>query len=146
MEVVTIKTAKVKEVFESKKDLNDCLKWWQEKLFLTDWIIRAKIVSPNEFNLGPDQMGENTLDLVNKCSIIRIIHPIYYGDCIMKYCAEKILVHELLHCKYNWSCDNDTYESNYVDTSEHSLLEQMAKSLIMAKYDLPFDYFIESQE
>ena len=38
------------------------------------------------------------------------------------------------------------YEARYVDIIEHSLLEQMAKTLIMAKYDLPFDYFIESQE
>ena len=137
----------VKEVFKSKKELNDCLKWWQEKLFLTDWIIRAKIVSPDEFNSGPDVVGENTFDPTIKCSIIRIVDPKYYGDNnVMKYCAEKTLVHELLHCKFNWCSSNDTYESRYVDISEHSLIEQMAKSLIMTKYDLPFEYFIDSQE
>lgn len=135
-----------KEIFDSSKELNDCLKWWQEKLFLTDWIMRAKIVSPDEFILGPDQMGENTVDWVNKCCIIRILDPKYYGDCVMKYCAEKILIHELLHCKYNLNCGNGTYESNYVDMIEHGLLEQMSKSLIMAKYNLPFDYFVENYE
>ena len=137
---------KVKEVFDSTKELNEYLKWWQEKLFLTDWIMRAKIVSPDEFVLGPDQMGENTVDLVNKCGIIRILDPKYYGDCVMKYCAEKILVHELLHCKYNLQCATDTYEGNYVDMMDHSLLEQMSKSLIMTKYNLPFDYFVESYD
>ena len=137
----------VKEVFKSKKELNDCLKWWQEKLFLTDWIIRAKIVSPDEFNSGTDIVGENTYDPTIKCSIIRIIDPKYYDyNNVMKYCAEKTLVHELLHCKYNWCNSDHTYEARYVDIIEHSLLEQMAKTLIMAKYDLPFDYFIESQE
>ena len=50
---------------------------------------------------------------------------------------------EVLHCKYNWIANNDSYEGKYVDVMEHSLLEQMAKSLIMTKYDLSLDYFKE---
>lgn len=125
----------IKEVFNSKEELNACLKWWKEKLFLTDWIIKAKICEPCNF-IDEGNMGENSFDMVNKCCVIRILDKKYYGnDRIMKYCAEKVLVHELLHCKYNWIANESCYEGKYVDVMEHGLLEQMAK------YDLSFDYF-----
>lgn len=130
----------VKEVFTSQEELNQCLKWWQEKLFLTDWIIKAGISEPCGFT-DSGNMGENEFDMVNKCCVIRILDKKYYGDRIMKYCAEKVLVHELLHCKYNWIANGSSYEGKYVDVMEHGLLEQMAKSLIMAKYNLTLDYF-----
>jgi len=126
--------------FKSDKELMKYLEWWQKKLFLDDWIIEAKICKPEEFK-NPDSMGENSVDIVNKCSAIRIIDKKYYSDnYILRYCAEKILVHELLHCKYDFEYA-DTYEARYLDVSEHALLEQMAKSLIMAKYDLDFEFF-----
>lgn len=132
------------EVFKSKEELNECLKWWQEKLFLTDWIIKARICEPCDF-IKEECCGENEFDMVNKCCVIRILDKKYYGDRIMKYCAEKVLVHELLHCKYNWLANEGSYEGKYVDVIEHGLLEQMAKSLIMAKYNLSLDYF-ENEE
>ncbi len=129
------------ERFVSQDQLNECLKWWQEKLFLTDWIVKAEICSPDDF-IEKGNMGENEFDMVNKSCVIRILDPKYYGDRIMIYCGEKVLVHELLHCKYNWVYCESSYEGKYVDTIEHGLLEQMAKSLIMTKYDLSLDYFI----
>lgn len=129
------------EEFETEEQLQECLKWWKDKLFLTDWIIKAKLCAPEDF-IEQGVCGENEFDIVNKCCIIRIMKKKYYGERVMKYCAERILVHELLHCKYNWLSCGSTYEGIYVDTMEHSLLEQIAKSLIMAKYDLPLDYFI----
>lgn len=129
------------EEFETEEQLQECLEWWQEKLFLTDWIIKAKIVSPDEFT-EPDLAGENLFEIANKASTIMIISKKYYNDKVIKYCAEHILVHELLHCKYNWLMDNGSYEGKYLDVMEHTLLEQMAKSLIMAKYNLTLDYFV----
>lgn len=131
---------KIIEVFKSKEELNECLKWWQDKLFLTDWIIKARISEPCDF-IKEECCGENEFDMVNRCCVIRILDPKYYGDRIMKYCAEKVLVHELLHCKYNWLANEGSYEGKYVDVTEHGLLEQMAKSLVMAKYNLSLDYF-----
>lgn len=128
------------EVFKSKEELNKCLKWWQEKLFLTDWIIKARISEPCDF-IKEECCGENEFDMVNKCCVIRILDPKYYGNRIMKYCSEKVLVHELLHCKYNWLANEGSYEGKYVDVMEHGLLEQMAKSLVMTKYNLNLDYF-----
>lgn len=135
-----------KEIFTSQAELDLYLKYWQDKLFLNDWIIRAKVVTPDQFESGCDIMGENHVDFVNKCCIIRIVNPRSYGDCMMRYCAEKILVHELLHCKYNFNITSDTYEGNYLDLVEHSMLEQLSKTLIMTKYNIPFSYFADNYE
>jgi hypothetical protein len=129
------------EEFTTDISLKKCLDEWMQTLFLEDWIIKAKVASPDEMELE-DVCGENSFDIQNRCCVIRILDKKYYGDRVMKYCAEKILVHELLHCKYNWLSPPDSMEGKYFDTLEHSLLEQMAKSLIMAKYGLTLDYFI----
>lgn len=124
------------EVFNSKKELNECLKWWQEKLFLTDWIIKAKVCNEEDFK-SKKCAGENYFISVNHCSQIFILEKENYEkeNPIMKYCAEKILVHELLHLKF------DLNEVNQETNEIHVLIEQMAKSLVMAKYDLSLDYF-----
>lgn len=51
-------------------------------------------------------------------------------------------MHELLHLKYNLvDASNPSYEEVSLMQTEHMLLEQMAKSLIMAKYNLSYSYF-----
>lgn len=127
--------------YTCQDELNQSLKEWQSRLFLDDWIIKTNICEPTDF-IVQGRSGENEFQIVNRCCVIRIIDPKYYGDRIMKYCAELILVHELLHCKYNWLKDDGTYEGKYFDTMDHALLEQMAKSLIMAKYGVGLDYFV----
>ena len=120
--------------------LNKSLKWWKKKLFLTDWTIRAKLVPPDE--LG-SLLGNNTFTFEDKSSIIRIADiPIserstYVG----KLCDECTLVHELLHLKYNLFEDSSSFEKSYVENMEHQKLEQLAKTLIMVKYNLPFKWF-----
>lgn len=127
--------------FTSIEQAYKCLQYWQEKLFLQDWTIKLLLVSPEEMNLK-EVCGENIYVVESKCCVIKILKPEYYGDRITKYCAEQILIHELLHCKYNWCERNyDSIEVVYYDTLEHALLEQMAKSLLMAKYNLEFDWF-----
>lgn len=55
---------------------------------------------------------------------------------------KETLIHELLHCKYNWlNKDYQSHDSAYYDTLEHGLLEQMSKTLLMVKYDLDFKWF-----
>lgn len=125
------------EIFKSKEELNQCMKWWQEKLFLTDWIIKAKICKGEYFKSNEKCSGENYFIPVNRCSQILILEKDDYEkeNPLMKYCAEKILVHELLHLKFDLSTIEQ--EKNEI----HILVEQMAKSLVMAKYDLNLDYF-----
>jgi hypothetical protein len=63
-------------------------------------------------------------------------------EIVGKQPQELVLVHELLHCKISiLNNDIGTYEVDMTEYFYHSLLEQLAKSLIMAKYDLTFDYF-----
>lgn len=127
--------------FKSEEEAYACLKYWQEKLFLSDWIIKIKLCSPDEMDLQ-DVCGENNFQIENRCCVIKMMKPEYYGDRIVKYCAEAILIHELLHCKYNWvERDYNSIEVAYYDTLEHSLIEQMAKSLFMTKYNLSLDWF-----
>ena len=110
------------------------------KTFLQHWIVGAKLVSPDE--MSSESVGENDFQIVGNCCVIKILKPEYYGERVVKYCAEKTLVHELLHLKYNWLVpQKESVESVYYDTLEHSLLEQMAKSLIMAKYNIPLSWF-----
>lgn len=134
------------EEFKTQEELNECLKWWQSKLFLDSWIIKAKICEPCDFSVE-GRGGENSMVFENKESAIRILDKKYFpDDAIAIYCAEHVLVHELLHCKYNFLLNKGTFESVYVDVMEHQLLEEMAKTLIMAKYNLDFDYFKSGNE
>ena len=127
--------------YGSKEQLEESLTYWKEKLFLQDWIIKVKICSKSDFD-DQNSMGENNFCQVNKCAFIKILDPKDYdSDCIMWYCAEKILVHELLHCRYNWIKPPDSVEGIFWNTSEHAFLEQMAKSLIMVKYRVGLEYF-----
>lgn len=127
--------------FKSMEQAYKCLNYWKEKLFLQDWTIKLLLVSPEEMNLE-DVCGENLFQIETKSCVIKILKPEYYGDRIIKYCAESILIHELLHCLYNWvERDYNSIEVAYYDTLEHARLEQMAKSLLMTKYDLNFDWF-----
>lgn len=129
------------EVYTSDKELQESLDYWKKKLFLEDWIIKARVCHKTDFD-DQNSMGENIFCQVNKCSYIKILDPDDYNtEYIMKYCAEKILVHELLHCRYNWISTPDSVEGIFWHTYEHAFLEQMAKSLIMVKYGVSLDYF-----
>ena len=50
-------------------------------------------------------------------------------------------MHELLHLRYPSIVDSTNYASAYMDIEEHRKIEELAKSLIMVKYDLPFSWF-----
>ena len=127
--------------FESEGQAVACLKEWQERLFLDDWIIKVKLCRLCDMR-DSENAGENEYQAGSKRSLIRIATDYDGEDFIEKICHEKILVHELLHCKYNWVFINaGNYVEAYFDTADHALLEQMAKSLIMAKYGLAFEWF-----
>lgn len=122
--------------------LQESLDYWVEKLFLTDWVIHAKIVPPDEVQ---GDSGRNEFKFVIKSSLIKIadVTDEERAEFITKSCDEYTLIHELLHLKYNWleAEDGGTYQQVYVDAIEHQLLDQMAKTLLMTKYNLPFSWF-----
>lgn len=128
------------EEFETQQQLNECLKWWQSKLHLNHWLIKARIVGIDE--IDENNCGENHFVFESNESAIRILRKEDFSqECIIKYCAELILVHELLHLKYDFMKPCGTFESVFYDTMEHQKLEEMAKTLIMVKYNLDLDWF-----
>ena len=135
------------EVFQSQTELNECLRWWQDKLCMNDWIISAAIVPVSEMDDKDDQ-GENHMIHTRKVAEIRILKKEDMPEDstarkFLRHCDEQILVHELLHCLYDWMDPgiNATYEGVYIDEIEHQKLDQLAKSMIMVKYNLPLSYF-----
>lgn len=128
--------------YESEEQLRASLKEWQDRLFLNDWIIKVSLVDSVVNEDDEELQGNNTFTIECKSSHIRLTKPNEDNTSrIAKFCHELTLVHELLHCKYNWCQAPTSHEGVYYDVSEHALIEQMAKSLIMAKYNLPFDWF-----
>ena len=134
--------------FKDEQQLCSSLKEWQERLFLTDWTIKATLVDFSEvvYENYKDVCGDNTYNSVNQFTVIRVIrHNDEMRSRIQKCCHEKTLVHELLHLKLHFPIVG-TFESSNLDQRIHTFIDQMAKSFIMAKYDLPFDWFKNFKE
>ncbi len=91
---------------------------------------------------GNLRSGTCTFDPASRSAVIRIRESAEEDSrLIIKACHERVLVHELLHLTYNLTEPVDTIESIFYHEHEHELLEKMAKTLIMTKYDLDFDWF-----
>jgi hypothetical protein len=119
------------------------LDWWKSVLFLNNWIIKLNLVEPHELD---DSTGHICMNLEGYTAVIDIIDPNedpdYQVDSrITKFVAEQTLVHELLHLKYNTLDNDSTYEGRFLEMIQHRYLDQMATSLIMAKYNLDLSWF-----
>lgn len=128
--------------FHTQEELDACLREWQRILFLDDWIITANFVEPHEMK-NRNCAGENEFQPVNRCAAICILKSEHWPpSAIAKQCQEVTLIHELLHCKFLLvENDRPSVEDAYYETAQHAMLEQMAKSLIMAKWGITFDWF-----
>lgn len=134
-------------IFTNDDELQKCLEYWKEKLLLQNWRIVCELV-PSEDIEG--DYARNKVNVVMNASYIRIAifdkKMVEFNDDIRyklrNFCHEQTLVHELLHCHYNnigWN--NSSYELILADRLEHERLEQLSKTLIMVKYNLPIDWF-----
>lgn len=132
-------------VFENIEEANRYLAEWQERLFLLDWIIMVKLHPFGELKGNSDEEILAVCDHDKSLKVAKIDIMQFdkeYDDVLIKYCAEKIIIHELLHIKLDLSryvFDEQLNAAVYV--MEHTLVEEMAKSLLMAKYDIKFDWF-----
>ena len=77
----------------SKALLND----WMERLGLQDWTIKLNDCVPAA--KMENQAGLTEFQEVNKTARIDILDPDEYGNRVIPYDYERILVHELLHLK-----------------------------------------------
>lgn len=114
---------------EDKEKLR-LLKEWQHRLRLDDWDISLMYdCSPNDMVLK-DVAGESEYVESDKIAVIRIITKKDYGKRVVDFDFERILVHELLHCKFSL-----VYESENAIQSRlvHQYIDDMAKALVDAK-------------
>ena len=116
------------------KVVNDLLQEWKERLGLQDWAIAVRYNCKIE-DMELEGAGETDWNNINKCGTIKIISKEEYGsDRILDYDFERILVHELLHCKFGVIDITDrTYESHVADELRHQLIDDLARALVMAK-------------
>lgn len=95
------------DIFENQEQLEECLREWQHRLFLDGWLILAhvedKIMNPDGEEVI-DAAGYNTFVFESSQANIQLLSDESYkeNNTLFKHCMEKDLVHELLHCKYDW--------------------------------------------
>ena len=135
-----------KLVFDSEKELLECLEEWKRLLGLSDWHIVARICPKEDMTL-PECAGESDVQFVNMCGLINILRAEDLPpDMILKQPMEQVLIHELLHFKFI-AFDENSREEAVFEIAQHQLIETLAKALFMAKYGLTPTWFIaESHE
>lgn len=130
--------------FKSQKELEECAMYWINKLLLDRHFI-VVIFVPKEEISGSQGETKNTPD--QEIALVRIADTVDFGDSeYVKICQELTLVHELLHIKYSLLTFPTNYEGQIAEYEEHKNLEQMAKSLLMVKYDISYDWFRNNNE
>ena len=109
---------------------NKLLAEWQVRLGLEDWAI--KVVD----GLAPDGMGGEDVDgytvwtECNKTARVEILDEKYYGERIVPYDYERILVHELLHLKLSLVSDQvSDLQARYM----HQIIDDLARAFVDAK-------------
>ena len=129
--------------FNSDEELQACLEWWQAKLGLQDWIIKGVLSDMKD----DDETAGRCIHIpTEKVALIKINSNMSFIELhehrIMKSPMELTLVHELLHARISVLENKEgTYEAKLAEAFEHTLIEDMAKALIMTKYNIGLDYF-----
>lgn len=108
---------------------NELLIEWVERLHLQNWTIKVADQMLPESMTEKDDMGCVVFDEVNHAARIEILDPKYYGDRVLPFDHEKILVHELLHLKLCFLFAGDELHDRIL----HSLLDEIAVALVEAK-------------
>lgn len=141
--------------FKSEEQFLNCAKEWQHRLFLDSWNIEFKLTN-NTISVATSEDGiENLLwgycsyTFENSGAVITVFNGKVL-ECddgeVSKNIAELTLVHELLHVKLEYMSDKDIIGDipKLHQSLLHQGVERMAKSLIMTKYNLDYDYFKEN--
>ena len=123
--------------FRDKEELAACCHEWQHRLMLDHWIICTGFHNGID---NPDEYGHIDFSITNETATITILDKMP-TDRISKSCAELTLIHELLHLKIGWIEANDAYEAVYLDEKQHQLIHELARTMIMAKYGVDYDWF-----
>lgn len=131
---------KVKSPVMCCTDINEArelFKGWKRALSLSDWNIVLNLTDSDDA-LGGD-VGEARVNVTHRCGTITVTPHTHYKDNTFIECFEETIVHELLHFKLLAmdliECDKDDVHSYFYGV-EHQTLQDIARSLICAKYNL----------
>ena len=138
------------ELFKNEKQFQKCCRWWQHKLFLDNWFII--FVMTDQLLKESDGVNERLIsgmceyEFNNKEATITICNTKESDDVnFMRNISELTVIHELLHLKNEYLVDLDNPEDkNFHQYIAHQGLEEMAKTLLMTKYNLDYNYFLGS--
>lgn len=140
------------EFFKTDDEFQRCAKWWQHRLCLDDWIIKFKTTDKIlEYDCpecdNAQLSGLCEYNYLNKeASIVVYNSKDATIEDITKDIAELSLVHELLHLKNEYITENSVtgFDNVFYNSIIHQSMECMAKTLIMVKYKVDYDYFFGS--
>lgn len=132
------------EIFKSYNEFIALAKDWQSKLFLDDWFIEFKLTDSPIYMDDNELYGLSAYSYDNSVADITVYNGKELQTSASRNIAELTLVHELLHLKMEYFSDPEIVGEmpKIQESMEHRALEMMAKSLIMAKYNIPREYFI----
>lgn len=112
-----------------KERANTLLKKWKDLLGLQDWRIKLyPNAIPADFIQG-NASGESEWTECKKTAVIRILEESCYGERIIPFCFERILIHELLHLKF---CLLGESGNDLQDRLVHQLIDDLARALYEA--------------
>lgn len=110
----------------------ELLKKWQKRLGLQDWTIKLCVECKPEEMAVQEATGCTEWSEAIKTAKIEILDPLYYGDRIIPFDFEKTLVHELLHLKMSFWCqDTDDVE----DRVMHQIIDDLARAFTVKDGD-----------
>lgn len=110
------------------------LKEWQERLGLQDWAIGLRYNCKQDDLELEESCGETHWQATIKTAMIYIVSEKAYGKRMIPFDFEKTLVHELLHLKFSIiDIGTKSYESAVLDLTQHRLIDDIARALVMAK-------------
>ncbi len=105
----------------------ELLEKWRRRLGLQDWTIKlCENCKPEEMMIG-EVAGCAKWSEAGKTARIEIIDPAYYGERIVQFNFEKTLIHELLHLKMSFWCQN---EDNVEDRVMHQIIDDLARAFV----------------
>lgn len=122
-------------------ELQNLLWEWQKRLELSDWFIGIAFADKEDMS-DPNWGGESEVQWVNKVGTIKILKREYIpSDLLIKQPQEEMLIHELLHFKFI-AFDDKTREEAHYEIMQHQLIENLARALYSAKYNLDHSWWI----
>lgn len=124
------------EFFKNNVQLRARMEYWKPILGLSDWEIVVKLATKEEME-HPNYAGQCCSNQIQKSAVIflRSDAKEISKDAYFKQYQEEVLLHEMLHCKLKLY-ESDKYEEAITELVHHTLIEDMAKAIFYAKYNM----------